>query len=353
MNILILISHPAQFLFFKNTIINLKKKNHNIYILIKTKDILSDLLDELGWEYFNIQEKVRKQNKISIILSLLKRDAKILKFVFNNNVDIMLGTDASIAHVGKILNIPTVTTLEDDYDVIKHLAILTYPFTKVIFTPNVCDVGKWNHKKIGYNGYMKLAYLHPDYFVPDYSKVYSSIKEPYFLLRLSGLNAHHDFGIQGVSDNLLLEIINRLEKKGKVYISSEKKLKPEFEKYRLVISASDIHHFLSFSSIFICDSQSMAVEASILGIPNIRISSFKNRISVLEELENKYNLTFGFHPNENKNILNKIDELINDSDVKKRFSENRKEMLSEKIDVTKYLTEFIEDYPIKNKKIYK
>ena len=39
--------------------------------------------------------------------------------------------------------------------------------------------------------------------------------------------------------------------------------------------------------MLVCDSQSMTVEAAILGIPSIRYSDFSGRIGVLEELEKR------------------------------------------------------------------
>ncbi len=57
-----------------------------------------------------------------------------------------------------------------------------------------------------------------------------------------------------------------------------------------------MHHVLSFASLLICDSQSMSVEAAMLGVPSLRYSSFSGRISVLEELEHQYGLTYGINP---------------------------------------------------------
>ena len=39
----------------------------------------------------------------------------------------------------------------------------------------------------------------------------------------------------------------------------------------------------------------MAVEASVLGVPSVRYNSFYRKSSVLDELEYKFGLTFGFH----------------------------------------------------------
>lgn len=345
MRIVILLSHPAQFHFYKNAINILKEKHHEVFILIKTKDVLSRLLDENGYEYFNILPQERKKSKFYILLSLVKRDIKLFNFSIRRGIDLFLGTDASLAHIAFLLRKPCITTLEDDYEVIKGLAILTYPFTKVILAPEVCHVGKWQYKKVAYQGYMKLAYLHPNYFSCDPNKISVLNTDSFSLIRLSSLSAHHDRGIKGISEALLKGIIEKLSTKGKVFISSEKELPESFNAYALKIPVSDIHHYLSFAQILICDSQSMAVEAAMLGTPSIRFSDFAGRISVLEELEHKYELSFGIKTSSKEQLFGKIDELLQFSDLKQEFSRRRQRMLADKIDVTAFLVWFIENYP--------
>ena len=185
MRILCFFSHPAQFLFYKNPIIKLRGKGHHVFTLIKTKDILSDLLDEVGWNYHNILPEERGSSIFSIITSIFIRDIKLFFFSRRIRAQLLMGTDASLAHAGKLLGIPCVSTSEDDYTVIKHLAYLTYPFTKYILTPAVCKVGRWDKKKIGYQGYMKLSYLHPKVFTPDKSLLSISKNTPFYLIRLT------------------------------------------------------------------------------------------------------------------------------------------------------------------------
>lgn len=347
MKILFFLSHPAQFLFTKITINTLLKEGHDIHILVKTKDILTNLLDEAGLKYHNILSKEREKSKFAIIRSLIVRDRKLLHYGLKNKIDLYIGTDASIAHVAFLLRKPSITILEDDYEVIKKLAKITYPFTKIILTPHVCDVGPYINKKIGYSGYMKLAYLHPNVFTPDISKITMvESGKPYFLIRLSSLAAHHDIGEKGVSDSLLDWIILTLEKRGNIYISSERTLKDKYSKYHLNIKLSDIHHYLYYADLLICDSQSMSVEASVLGTPSIRISSFVGRISVLEELQNKYNLTVGIKPDNEDKVKDKLKIILNSTNTKSISLKNREKMLEEKIDVSAFLTWFIHNYPI-------
>ena len=95
----------------------------------------------------------------------------------------------------------------------------------------------------------------------------------------------------------------------------------------------------------ISDSQSMSVEAAMLGVPNLRFSDFSGRISVLEELENVYGLTMGIKTNDPKRLIDETEMLLTMQDVKTVFEKKRQYMINEKIDVTAFMTWFIKDYP--------
>ena len=191
---------------------------------------------------------------------------------------------------------------------------------------------------------MKLAYLHPTWFTPQIEKI-KNIEQPYFLIRLSGLSAHHDFGIKGISIQILQKTIDLLSPYGRVYISSENSLPDDFKSYNLSIPKSDIHHYLYYSKMLICDSQSMAVEAAMLGTPSIRFSDFAGKISVLEELEHTYQLTYGISTSNPVKLFEKIEELINIPNLRETFQARRQQMLTDKIDVTAFMVWFIENYP--------
>jgi uncharacterized protein len=340
-NILFYFGHPAQYYFLKFTANQLKENGHNIRLCIKSKDILEDIMIENKEEYINILPEGRGKSKPGILLGLVKRDFRLFNYVFNKKIDLLIGTDPSLSHVGWLLRIPVLTVLEDDIDIVPTLARLTFPFTKYIIAPEIVKVGRFSKKKIGYNGYMKLAYLHPKYF----SAKGPIINQPYFLIRLSGLDAYHDRGIKGFNEPLLDSIIDKMSRKGDVYISSEKLFPAKYEKYKLKINPSDMHQFLANSTMLISDSQSMSMEAAMLGVPSIRFSDFAGRINVLEELEREYQLTFGIPGSEPQQLINKIDELLSEDRLYETFQLRREKMLFEKIDVTAFMVWFIENYP--------
>ncbi len=348
MKILIYLGHPAQYHFFKNIVKNLQRNNEVRY-LIKTKEVLESLLIGDNAAYKNILPKGRRSTKTGIVWGLVKREIKVLYEVLRFKPDLMLGADPSLAHVGKLVKVPTLTVLEDDAHVIYDLAKITFPFSTYIVAPDSCDCGKWNSKKISYAGYMKLAYLHPNYFKHE---IYENTGKKTALVRLSNLGAYHDAGIRGFDENLLKQVIDQLSMDFKVLLSSETPLDPIFGKYMLKIQPKDMHKVLFNASVLVSDSQSMTMEAAMLGIPSIRYSDFVGRIGVLEELEHKYRLTFGIKSG-NPEKLNKILEtLLSITDLREEFQKRRKRMLMDKIDVTRFFTWLIENYPDSVKKMH-
>ncbi|MBW2738598.1 MAG: hypothetical protein JRE64_07040, partial [Deltaproteobacteria bacterium] len=339
MKILIYLGHPAQYHFFKNIVANLKK-NHKVRYLIKTKEVLEQLLVSDRVKFTNILPEGRKSTKTGVIWGLVKREVKVLCESLSFKPDLMLGSDPSIAHIGKILKIPVLTVLEDDAHVIYDLAKITFPFSTHIVAPDSCDCGKWNSKKISYAGYMKLAYLHPNYFTCEEADFQKTA-----LVRLSNLDAFHDKGIRGFDEDLLKQIIKRLSSEYKVFLSSEKPISPYFDEYLLRINPSEIHKVLFKTSLLISDSQSMTMEAAMLGIPSIRYNDFAGRIGVLEELEHKYKLTYGIKPGNPEKLYQKLESLISIPDLRDEFQKRRMEILKEKIDVTMFFTWLIVDYP--------
>ena len=183
-------------------------------------------------------------------------------------------------------------------------------------------------KKIAYDGYQKIAYLHPNYFQPQ-ENVLKSLRltknDRFFVIRLVALNAVHDIeeNHYGLSIKLLRDIIKFLSKKGKVFISSEKIVIPEFKKYELKIKPNEVHDLMYYADLFISDSQSMSVESALIGTPSIRCSSFVGKITVLEELEHKYKLTFGIRTGDERNVLTKSKKYLRLKILKKNSEKKR------------------------------
>lgn len=358
MKILFAINHPAQYHLFKNVYAILGNKGHDIVYVIKDKDILENLLISEEKYYIKLTKKRVGKGKVGIIfngfIDLIIQDFYLLKYCLKNRPHLMIGTDYCITHIGKLLKIPSFVFNEDDFNINKFFCKLAYPLSRAIIAPMVCDVGKYTQKKIGYSGYQKLSYLHPNVFTPSslIVKKYFILNEPFVIIRLVRFAAGHDIEKKhsGITSDLLQKIITKIESVNRnVFISSESKIPRAFSKYELKIDTKDIHHIMAFSDLFIADSQSMIVEAAMLGVPSIRFNSFVGHISVLNELEEKYKLTYGIPVNNPELLLSKIDQLLSIDNLKEEFQSRKTEMLNDKIDVTAFIVWFIENYPASEK----
>lgn len=347
MKIGIFLGHPAQFHLFKFTVQKLRSKGHDVEFLVKRKDILEQLVQESGIKYTIVRKRERQSSrKLNLIWEMLKMDLYISWYIISKRPHIIVGTYCPI--ISRLLPISFIICNEDDAAIVPRFAKLAYPAASAILTPITCDCGKWNSKAIKYAGFQKLAYLHPNQFSPNKSvveKYLGKSYKPYVLMRFAKLNAHHDEGIKGMTDQIAVNIIKKLEDTHQVFISSERPLRDFLEPYRLKIDPLDIHHLMAFSDLFIGDSQSMAVESAILGVPNIRFNDFTERIGVLNELENKYQLTFSISSRQEQQLYATIGILLRDPNRKQVFDERKRRLLEDKIDVTSFMSWFIENYP--------
>ena len=150
-------NHPAHYHMFKNLALQLGHEGNPVIFVISNKDVLEALMKNEGVEYVKLQDqRPRKSTAFSVITNgvadMLEKDRSLYKFVKQWKPDIMLGTDISITHVGRVTGIPSFFFNEDDYDINKAACLLSYPFATGIVSPEVCSVGKcFSKKKIAYN----------------------------------------------------------------------------------------------------------------------------------------------------------------------------------------------------------
>lgn len=345
-HILFFLGHPAHYHLFRIAMDELRKKGHRVTVMVKPKDILEDLLKADGVDYINALPGGRKDGKLGIALGAIRKAGALYRFCKKNPPDVMMGTSAEIAWIGRLLDIPSLVFCEDDVSVVSAFARLVYPYADAIVSPETCNNGKWQYKTVTYPGFQKLAYLHPARFRPDPVIVsqYFDPNEPYSLLRFAKLNAHHDEGAKGFSREVALKTIELLKEYGKVYISSEQAPDPAFEPYMLKINPLHMHHIMAFAQVYTGDSQSMAVEAALTGTPGVRFSSFSGKIGVLEELEQKYRLTKGVNPGNAQSLYDSLREILETADYRAQLIRRRDEMLRDKCDVTAFIVQLAETF---------
>jgi uncharacterized protein len=359
MQILFSINHPAQYHMFRYLAKKLVADGNDAIFFIQSRGIIEQLLNSDNFEYkYSVSPQLRSwfKGKYGIIMrgiiSLIQQEFRILSYTLFNRVDIMLGTDIAIAHTGFILRIPSMVFSDDDYVFTKPYCHLAFPFARHIVSPKSTDTHKWEVKKISYSGTQKTAYLHPKYFKPNKSvlKKYKLLNETFYMIRLVTYEALHDSlheASTGISEKILGKLITKLEMHGKVIISLEDGNITRFKNNNIEIDPNDMHHLIYYADLFIGDSQSMHIEAGLLGTPSIRSNKWviaKDRVNVIDYLENEWNIGTSVAPNDEDELLNKVGDLLN-SNTKTKARELSQQFFAENTNLTDFLYWFLSNYP--------
>jgi uncharacterized protein len=344
MNILIDIGHPAHVHYFRNLYSELVKR-HQVTVTCKSVPIIKALLNQYDIEFTELGEKGK--GVFGKFLRQFMFICKILNIMKQKRIDLAIGVSASIVQAALFCKVKSILIDDDDQEVQPLARWFATPFADCILSPDTLKFEALR-KAIYYPGYHELVYLHPKRFQPDISilQKYGITKSnKYFILRFNSFTAHHDVGRGGMSLYQKRKIISLLSDYGKVFITTERELEPEFEAFSCPVAPHEMHSFLSFAEMLVSDSQTMTSEAAVLGVPSLRCNSFAGRISYLEEEEKKYDLTYAFPPQKFDLMLQKISEILASDDLKKSWQDKRDRLLKDKIDVAAFWLWFIEDYP--------
>ncbi len=322
---------------------------HTVKVLITSKDVLEELIKTENWNYENIFPEGRKMKGIPAYISAgintIRTVQRLSKYIRKDKYDLFITDDLLVIN-GWYKKIPTILLQDDDVTAVPESTLLHF-FTTHILTQAYSNMGKYSYKKLPMYSFKELGYLHPKKFQPDYSVVekFNPDKKEYFILRLVSLKATHDTGKSGLTNEDVKKLIGVLEKKGKVFITSERALPSGFEKYRISVPVNEISHALYYAKLLIADSQTMSAEAGVLGTPYIRYNDFVGKISYLEDLEKKYKLGYGIKTKNKELLFKKVKELLEIKNIDEIWQQKRKKMLSEKIDLTDYMIWLFENYP--------
>lgn len=346
MRMLIDICHPGHVHLFRNFIFEMKEKGHVIFITVKDIPAAKELLNIYKIPFIEIGSK--SDSIIGKMFNQFKYNLRLLGIVRKNNIEIGVGSSISIAHISRFCKIKSIILDDDDLAAEPLFAKFGHPFAHIVLSPDSLRHDRKKKNQIVYPSTHELAYLHPNRFKPDES-VLSEIGlkkgDAYFILRFNAFKAHHDIGVKGLNRENKKYLIDMLKKYGKVFITAERDIDPEFKQYQLVIAPEKIHSLIYFSTLFLGDSQTMTTEAAILGTPAIKCNTFAGKLSVPNEMENQWQLCFAYQPEDFSKMLNKIEELLNITNLKNEWGRRLQEFFQNKIELTSFLVWFVENYP--------
>jgi len=345
MKILIDIGHPAHIHYAKNSIRNWTQNGHEVLVTARDKKVIKGLLDNLKIPYVNRGKG--KNSKLGKLMYMVYADYKLWRISKKFKPDIYLSfSSAYAAQVAHFLGKPHIAFNDTEHTDKIHWKF-TYPFSTSIITPASYqnDLGD---KQVRFNNIDDGLYLHENYFTPDPTiKEDLGLKEDedFVLLRFVSWNAHHDYGQSGLDLETKRTLIDILNKRYRVFISSEEDLSDEFKDLEIKIEPHKMHDVLAAASLFIGESGTMASESAFLGTASVYINS----LPLMCYLKLEQDAGILRHFTSSAGVVDHVKELLLTPDLKKLAKERSLAMKKDFIDPTKFLTWFIESYPESHK----
>ncbi len=328
MKIAIDILHISYWNFYKNIIAILEEKGCEVYIFVRKRGALLNVIKN---EYSKHKNIVVTGNYYSgrkkVILHLL-RIPVLLYYIIKYKIDVVSSDGFFIGVASKILLKPAVMH-SDDYEY-RFSYKMTQLFSSVMVIPDVFPIT--SKKDFLYRGCKENAYLGKINFVPDKAIINNIFGEhvKYVFIRLvSKTSLNYIRSTDKI--HIVYAIIDSLNKKGvKVIISSEEKHIPQSKNcYVLNPPVMHFHSILYFAQIAITEGDTMAREAAILRTPVIYLGERRMKV------HNYFRQGGYFLESTNLKIINPfIERCLKMEAVKKNIRynfENINEIMVEKI----------------------
>jgi predicted glycosyltransferase len=311
------------------------QRGHNILIGARRKEFTLELLEAYHLRYTPLTKK--GEGLVGLVKELVLQQFKISRIIRHSKIDLMLQIGGIFnAPVGKYHGIPTLSFSDTEND--RWGNRVAFSLSSYVLSPTCFDHhrgGRWKNQ-VHYPGYHELAYLSPQY-APEPAK-----RENKFLVRFVGWGAGHDIGERWLSDSQKVEIVRALQRFGSVHVSSEMPLPSEISDLSYTIHPAEIHGFMKDCKLVVGESATMASESACLGIPAIFISNTGRGYTT--EQDRKYGLIKHYRLNEWKEIIKTV-EAWAEQDLKDEWQDRRRRMLEEKMEVTPWMIELVENYP--------
>lgn len=307
MRVLIEIVHPANVLFFNRPIRMFKERGDEVRILSRHKDIATDLLDDFGFEH----QPVSKAGKglVGLGTELVQRVARTAQVAREFRPQAMLGFGGvAISHVGRLMKIPSVVFYDTEHAKIQNR--LAWPFLSHLTVPSDYTGNTPKGRTSRLPGTKDLSYFHPSSFAPDYQRALKAGLDPdrkNVILRFVSWGSNHDIGKSGWEDEYIEALVERLGRDCKLHVSAEGDVNPILKPHVFNADPSDMHHLMAFCDLVAGESNTMACEAAVLGVPAIVSGvDFPGYVDGLE----RRGLLVTLRPDERSKLLETAVELL-------------------------------------------
>ena len=336
MKAMLSIDHPAWAHQFRNIVKMLNDRGDEVLTLAVDKDGDTELLKKFGIPYVLSARSTGKNvfEKGLLFLGLcIEHSYRALKF----KPDILIGRASPMMAVASwVSRKPHI--IYEDTEVSKFSLRICKRLTTKILTPRtfLTDLGPCQERL---DTYKELFYLHPSVFTPDKQVLRDAGFNPdeeYILVRFVAWNASHDIGKKGLDDQGKIDLVKKLSKYGRVYVSAEGELPEELKPYLLKTPYELVHHVLAFAKLVYSEGATMASEAVVLGTHALYVNTIVSG-STREQCE-RFHLLYNFNVGEDRyeKATAQAIELLETPNLVEIGREKQKKLLSEKVDINQY-----------------
>jgi hypothetical protein len=339
MRILIDILHPAHVHFFRNFHNEMGARGHEMCITARDKDRSVELLRAFGLPYQQIS--AQKSGGAGLAVEMAQRTPRLMKIMRSFRPDVMTGImGPSIALAGALRprRVPAVVFYDTEFAVQTNRIV--YPLAYSVCTPD-CYQGTVPGRHPTYAGYHELAYLHPNRFHPDPAVLAEfglGAAEPYSIVRFVSWQAVHDRKERGLSAKQKRHLVEVLQRRGRVLISSEGALPPDLAGLEVRGRVDQVHHLMAHARLVVGESATMSSEAAVLGVPAVFIATTGRGYT--DDEERRYGLVRHFTDEQYDMALSAIEEIL--ATPRADWEAARQRLLGEKIDVTAWMIDYFE-----------
>lgn len=326
------VGHPAHVHLFRGTARAMQAQGHDILFTALDREIILHLLQRYQLPYRVTYR--RRKGRYALLAELLLRTLSTYRIARQFGADLFFSFgNPTVGVPARLMGKPYIALTDTEHATEQHA--LFKPLATVIATPDVFTVDM-GPKQVRYNGYHELAFLHPDQFTPDPARLAAvGLKpgDPFFVVRFVAWRATHDVGQRGFTPEQKRVLLDELRQHGRVLLSVEGDVPPEFAPYVTPFAPEDIHHLLADATLYVGEGGSMAAEAAVLGVPSIYVNSLV--MGYIRDLQDHYGLLHWY--TDGAAALEKVRELLAMPDLKPDYAERRARMLRDKINTTAWL----------------
>jgi predicted glycosyltransferase len=332
------IQHPSNVHFFRHAIRELREADHETFVFAREKSVAVPLL-----EAYDIDHRVladEPDGNLELALTQLAYEYRMWRAFRRVKPDVVMSNMGLAAtHAAKLTGAEARTFIDTETENATQNRLVV-PFADELYVPT------WLRTDFGgratrYEGMHEMAYTHPDWFEYDPATLEArgvDPEEPYYVVRFSAWEAHHDIGKRGFSPDGRKRLVRELADHGTVYVSDEAEGSIPEGGEPMPVEPHEFHQLLAGADGYVGEVATTTIEAALLGTPSVRVSPCAATDGGLIYLGDG-GLVECSRPVLLLAECDRALELAADDDAESRWEERRAALFEDAVDVTRFVVE--------------